>query len=147
MKKDQRQVSVKNMLENQLIIGVKNTSERQLPLTKEDVARIKTEVATLVRRLAGEKKKKIKKQLKNEEKQEDKWFIDIFAISFSRTKRSDRRKNKGASRKKMRKTRTTTFVKSVVFHAGMMQAYREGRMGISPRYHSFRLRKEENWQF
>lgn len=111
---------------------------------RKQLDRMKREANTLSDILSGKKKEKVDDKGKTViEAPKDKWFIDTYAIHLGYVKNSDRRKNKGKSRKKMRKTRSTTFVKSVVMQPGMMQAYREGRMGISPRQHSFRARKEE----
>ena len=73
----------------------------------------------------------------------ERWFIDIHQIHMSYVKNSDRRKNKGKSRKKMRKMRAKSFVKSVVLQPGMLEQYRSGKMGISPKTHSFSARKED----
>lgn len=109
---------------------------------QKKLERIKKEMTVLKERLEGKKKKKIDKEGAPVQEKE-RWFIDIHAIHLSYVKNSERRKNKGKSRKKLKKVRTTAFVKSVVAQPGMIQNYREGKMGISPRTHSFRMRKEE----
>lgn len=139
----QRREGVKERLESQLLSGVKQTKEGEKPLEDTDTQRIKREISLLGDRIAGKKKAVKVVKVGEVEEKKDKWFIDIFSISLGTTKHSERRKNKGKSRKKMRKTRSVSFFKSVVCQPGLIQAYREGRMGISPRSHSFRLRKDE----
>lgn len=142
-RKKERQASVKERLEKQLVANTKNTKEGIVPLTPTDTTRIKSELKALTLYLEGKKKTKIVVTDGKEQAKGDKWFIDIYSISMSKVKRSERRKNKGKSRKKMRTSRTKAFLKSVTVQPGLIQAYREGRMGISPKSHSFSLRKEE----
>lgn len=142
--KQQRREGVLKRLKKQLVGGVKVVKDVEIPLEPRDKERIKKEISILNDRLAG-KKKGVKELPKGAapEAPKQKWFIDIYQIHLGYVKNSERRKNKGKSRKKMRKTRNVTFVKSVIMQEGMMQAYREGRMGISPKNHSFRARREE----
>ncbi len=148
-----RQANAKKALEAQLLAGVKVVKElgvhKAAPLTPEDIARIKAEILILNDRLGGKKKKKQRKVVAGVEQEKgDRWFIDIYSISFSRTKHSARRgKGKGASRKKSRTVKTKTFLKAVVCQSGSIQAYREGRMGLSPKSHSFSLRKEVTYEY
>lgn len=143
--KQKRRKGAKDRLEAQLLSGVKRTKEGDVALSESDVKRIKAEIASLSDYLSGKKKtsKTVNQTDPKDNKPKEKWFIDIYAINLGTTRHSDRRKNKGKSRKKLRKTRSTTWVKTVTLQPGLVQAYREGRMGISPRSHSFRLRKEE----
>ncbi len=134
LKKDARRQRVIERLNNMLL-------KEELPQTTID--RIKTELGLLLHYLSGGKKKKKQTIVDGVERVEDRWYIDIFRISYSKVKRSERRKNKGKSRKKLRTLKSVSFVKTVVLQPGMMQAYRDGRMGISPREHSFRTRKDE----
>lgn len=105
---------------------------------------IEKDIKILKDRLAG-----IKKPVKTKSgavvvngKKEDRWFIDIYNISYSRVKRSERRKNKGKSRKKMRTQKTVSLLKTVTAQDGMITSYREGRMGLSPKNHKFILRRD-----
>lgn len=109
-----------------------------------DLTRMEKEAKILSDILSGKKKTVVneKGELVKEESKE-KWYIDIYQIHLGYVKNSERRKNKGKSRKKMKKVRSTSFVRSVIMQPGMMQAYRDGKMGISPKNHSFRARKEE----
>lgn len=142
--KEKRQSSVKDRLEKQLASGTKMTKEGEVPLEDKDKTRIKKELEIVKARLSGEKKKRATKvEGQSKDSKGDKWFIDIFTVSFSRVKHSERRKAKGKSRKKTRTVKTVSFFKSVTVQPGLIQAYREGRMGISPKSHSFRMRKEE----
>lgn len=146
-KLEKRREVTLEMLKKQLVSGVKETKEGTIPLLVSDKERIKKEIAILNDRLAG--KKKVKKMSVNAEgvlvKEGDKYYLDIMTISFSKVRHSDRRKNKGKSRKKSRTQKTTSLLKTVVLQAGMLQAYREGRMGLSPKTHSFRVRKAEEF--
>lgn len=99
------------------------------------------EIANIKKNLDGSKKKKQEQEESN--KKGDRWFIDIFAIHLGYVKNSERRKNKGKSRKKLKKVKTVNFVKSIIAQPGAIQSYREGRMGLSPKTHTFRMRKEE----
>lgn len=133
----------------QLESGKKMVKDTIQPLTPADVSRIKQEITNLEHYLSGKKKPR-KRKLKEgeiEQPQGDKYWIEIFSISFSTIKRSDRRKNKGKSRKKMRIQRSVTFVKKVVMQPGLLQKYRQGIMGISPRNHSFRVKKDEEFTY
>lgn len=112
------------------------TKEKRLP-------ELEREIKTLQDRLAGIKKSVPKSGAKTEVRDELRWFIDIYSVSYGYTKRSTRRQNKGKSRKKIKRAKTITFLKSVIFQPGMMDAYKEGRMGISPKQHVFKARKEE----
>lgn len=127
-------------------------SRREIVLVRlkakvEKSDREKKEIGILTDRLAG--KRKIKRMKVNAEGQlvaeKDKYYLDIMTVSFSKVKHSDRRKNKGKSRKKMRNKKTVTLLKSVILQPGMLQSYREGRMGLSPKTHSFRIRKHEEF--
>lgn len=105
--------------------------------------RVEFELARISFYLGGGKKNKRKIVVNGEVVQGDRWYIDIYRISYAKVKRSERRKNKGKSRKKLRTVKTLSFVKSVVLQPGMLSNFREGRMGISPREHTFRTRKDE----
>ena len=70
-------------------------------------------------------------------------IIDIYTVTYGYIKRAERRKNKGKSTKKMKKHKSVSFLRSMIAQPGMIQSLREGRMGISPKTHTFRLRKEE----
>lgn len=106
---------------------------------------IKSEISTLTDILSGKKKIKVdeKGELKVVEKPKERYFMDIYSIHLGYIKNSERRKNKGKSRKKMKKMKGKSFVKSVVLQPGMVQQFREGRMGISPKSHTITIRKEE----
>ena len=71
-------------------------------------------------------------------------MIDIFSIKYGYVKQSERRKNKGKSKKKLKKVKHSTLLKTVHAQVGMMQNLREGRGGYSPKHHSFRMRKLED---
>lgn len=77
------------------------------------------------------------------DKKEDRWFIDIYTLKYAATNRAARKKSKGKSRKKGRIVRSTSFLKSVVAQPGMISAYKDGKMGMSPKTHIFKMRKEE----
>jgi len=139
-----RRERVIERLKAQLKSKEKTVKSGKEPLTDKDKERINKEIRSIEDILSGVRGKKVVSD-KGEvvEAPKEKWFIDIYAIHMSYSKNSDRRKNKGKSRKKMRKVRSTSFVKSVVAQPGMIQSYRDGKMGVSPKLHSFRMRKEE----
>lgn len=117
----------------------------KIALTKEDRLRIAKELEVLGDYMQGKKKvqKNRRSVIKTDgEKPKDKWFIDIHSISTSYVKRSVRKKNKGKSTKKLKRVKSVNFIRSVVARDGDITAYREGRMGISNRLHTFRMRKE-----
>lgn len=149
-KKQGRRATSLERLEAQLLSGVKTKKQGEdpIPLSDEDKIRIKKEIATIKERLAGNKKvKKSPTQVVENTSQKEKWVIDIHSVHMAYTKRSERRKNKGKSRKKMKKVRNVSFVKSIDNKPGLIQAFRDGRMGLSPKTHSFRLRKIEEFTF
>lgn len=127
-----RQAAAKWRLEEQLRSGLHVEKD-------EDKSRIKQEISTLELRLNGHRKRK--KVI--EGKKDTSNIIDIYQISFSTTKHSERRKNKGKSRKKMRTVKNRTLVRSVKAREGDITAYKEGRMGYSPKNHVFVMRSEE----
>lgn len=114
-------------------------------LTKEEKDSIKYEM-TVVSAAIGRKKKGRKKQTgeQGQEQTGDKYWIEIFSIHYSKIKHSDRRKNKGKSRKKLRVKKAKTFLKKVVLQPGLLQRYRDGVMGLSPKTHSFSIRRDED---
>lgn len=144
-----RRERVASRLTAQLKSGTKTVGTEQVSLTIGDITRIKKELGLVNSYLSGKKRvRRVKKgQAMVSADNKDRWFLDIFKLHYGYTKRSERRKNKGKSRKKMKKVKTVTFVKSVILQPGMMAAYRDGKMGISPREHSFRARKEEIMSF
>lgn len=117
----------------------------ELPdILQKNIDRVEGEILSLKDKLSG-KKKMVVNEKGNlvVEVPKERWFIDIYAIHLGYIKNSERRKNKGKSRKKMKKMKTKSFVKSIVAQKGMIEAFKEGRMGISPKTHTFTMRKEE----
>lgn len=137
-RKDIRRKKAKSRLEKQLEI------ECKAEFTPLNVLRIEQEIKTLTDRLSGIKKplKRDKDKIIVNGKKEDRWWIDIYSISYARIKRTERKKNKGKSRKKMRTQKTVALLRSVVAQEGMITNYRDGRMGMSPKNHKFVLRRE-----
>lgn len=142
MRKQQRREKVKKNLEAQLVSGVKPSGTEKVPLSAGDRVRISKEIKTLTDRLSGIKKQQSNKPQQQEVSQ-DKWVIDIYSITYGYAKRSERRKNKGKSRKKLRRVKTVSLLRTIVAQPGMIENYRQGRGGISPKTHKFTLRKEE----
>lgn len=136
-KKVNRQKRVISYLENQVKKGIKFNGLR---LNEKDRKRIEEELQNLRNSLENKKKKA---KAGGDNKQKDKWFIDIYSVQYGYVKRSDRRKNKGKSRKGLKKTKNVSLLKTVVAQDGMITAYKEGRMGLSPKTHAFKLRKDE----
>jgi hypothetical protein len=135
-----RQKRVIIYLQNQLKTGFCGTESAQIPMSDNDRKRIEFELDRLLNPKA---KKKAKTEDKGPVKNPERWYIDIYSIKYGYIKNSERKKQKGKSRKKMKKVKTSSLLKSVVAQDGMITAYKEGRMGLSPKNHSFKLRKEE----
>jgi hypothetical protein len=115
--------------------------DKLIPLTDKDIARIEAELQQLLN-------PKIKQKLKPGTAEiADKWYIDVYTIKYGYIKNSERRKNKGKSRKKMKRVKTVSFIKSMIAQPGMIQAFKEGRMGLSPKHHTFKLRREDPSNF
>ena len=118
--------------------------EEKVPLTLGDVTRIQKDIANTIKLIGKKKPSRSRKRTGIlDDSKGDKWIIDIFTVTYGYIKRSERKKNKGKSTKKMKKHKSVSFVRSVIAQPGMIQSLREGRMGISPKTHTFRLRKEE----
>ena len=140
LKKQTRQKRVILYLQNQLKRNekVKNWNTTPIsPLTEKDVERIERELESLTNPRTK------KKLIPGTTKIEDKWYIDIYTIKYGYVKQSERRKNKGKSRKKMKRVKSSSLLRTVIAQTGMITAYKEGRMGLSPKQHSFKLRKED----
>jgi hypothetical protein len=147
LKKQVRQKRVITYLQNQLKTGKKvdynlmnphvNDEDKLIDLTDKDKIRIKQELNNI---LNPKSKKKV---VAGVQQSTDRWFIDIFAIKYGYVKNSERRKNKGKSKKKLKRVKSSSFLKSIVAQPGMITALKEGRMGMSPKSHMFRLRKED----
>jgi hypothetical protein len=139
-------------LELQLTSGIKVTTDYDpevkgyltLALTDQDRERIKSEVKHLHDYLNGVKKVKKKKAAEAQSDKNDKWIIDIYTVTYGYVKNSERRKkaNKGKSKKKMKKVKTVSLIKSITAQPGMVRNYTEGRMGLSPKSHIFKLRRD-----
>lgn len=147
LKKQKRQQRVIEYLQLQLKTGKKidynlknphvDDEDKLIDLSEKDISRIERELESLTNPRSK------KKLITNSTQPVDKWYIDIFAIKYGYVKQSERRKNKGKSKKKMKRVKSSSFLKSVIAQPGMITAYKDGRMGLSPKQHSFRLRKED----
>jgi hypothetical protein len=139
-------------LEQQLITNQKPLESARLQagekvmqdLSENDQKRIKTEVKILHDRLNGTKKAVKRKNTEGtgNNSKEDRWLIDIYSVNYGYVKNSERRKNKGKSKKKLKKVKTVSLLRTVVAQNGMITAYKEGRMGLSPKSHAFKLRRD-----
>lgn len=143
-KKDTRRESAITRFEQQLGSKEKRVKDVMVPLTPLDITRIKTDITNTSNRIGKKKASRSKKRagviadVKGE-----RWIIEIYTVTYGYIKRSERKKNKGKSTKKMKKHKTVSFLRSMIAQPGMIQLLREGRMGVSPKTHTFRLRKEE----
>lgn len=118
---------------------------KKVPVENKDIKdRISNEMKILTDRMNGVKKALKKQPEPGKNISKDKWLIDIYTVNYGYVKNSVRRKkeNKGKSKKKMKKVKTTTFVKTVINQPGMIQSFKEGRMGLSPKTHVFKLRQD-----
>lgn len=134
LRKQIRQKRVVAYLQHQLKTGQNHIGA----LSDENKARIEKELNNLLNPKA--KKAEVNPVTKQVE---DRWFIDIYTIKYGYMKNSERRKNKGKSKKKMRRVKTVSFIKSIIAQPGMIQSFKEGKMGISPKSHTFKMRKDE----
>lgn len=142
-KKDARRESAIDRFQAQLGSKVKTVGTEKIPLTPLDITRIKQDITNTKNRIGKSNTRRAKKTLGALESKGDKWFIDIYTVTYGYVKRSERRKNKGKSTKKLKKKKTVSFLKSVVAQEGMITAMKEGRSGLSPKTHVFKLRREE----
>lgn len=153
--KQRRQISALERLEKQLQSGMKSTFDIlpdgtkwqcQAILTEKDIKRIKSEIQTLKLSLQGIKKTRISKTtFEPVEVKKNTWVIDIFSIKYgyeSKAARKQAGKTRG-SRKKMKRVKRMTLVKSVSMIPGVLQKYKDGLMGISPKQHVFKARNTE----
>ena len=150
-----RQQHSKERLETQLVSGVKRVKvsnfagikkDQTVQLSPADKERIKKEIKILDDALHGVKKVNRKRKQPTttiQQTETEKTYIDIYSVSYGYTKRTVRKKNKGKSRKKMKRVKSLTLLRSIIAQPGAITAFREGRMGISPKHHVFKLRTEE----
>lgn len=141
--KDLRRESAVTRFQKQLDSKEKRVKDDIVPLTSSDVTRIKTDITNTKNNIGKTERKQSRKRSGLLTESKEKWFIDIYSVSYGYVKNSERRKNKGKSTKKLRKRKTVGFVRSVVAQEGMITAMKEGRMGVSPKTHVFKMRKEE----
>lgn len=135
IRKTKRRISARERLLAQLESGRLITDDKKLEF-------VKNQINILNDRIKGLKKFK-KTKFQTKELEEDKDFvIDIYRITTSYAKRSERRKTKGKSRKSLKQIKTVSFLKSVANRPGLITAYKEGKQGISPKEHKFILRKK-----
>ncbi len=153
--KKRRQISALERLEKQLQSGIKNFSfptpdgkriTETSALSDKDITRIKREIQTLKSSLQGIKKTRVSKTTSEPvEVKKNHWVIDIFSIKYGYENKAAKRqagKVKG-SRKKMKRVKRMTLVKSVSMIPGILQKYKDGVMGISPKHHVFKARNTE----
>lgn len=144
--KQEKQTNALLKLEAKLASGKKvlkvdgKTTEHYTDLTIEDIEITKEQIQILKNRLEGIKKTKIKSKKEVEADKYKNKVIDIFTIKFGYVKKSERKKSKGKSRKGMKKVKTVTYLKSVPLKEGLFTAMKEGKAGISPKFHKFNIR-------
>lgn len=155
-KKQARRENALSRLKAQLASGVKPLESARLQagdrvmqeLLPQDSKRILKEIITLEDRLSGKRKQQPKKSpTEVATREDDKWLIDIYSVKYGYVKQAERRKNKGKSKKKMKKVKSVSLLKSVKAHPGDILAYREGKRGLSPKDHVFKMRKEEEFNY
>lgn len=143
-KKDKRREAAIERFKNELDSKEKRVKDVMVPLTPSDVTRIKTDITNTSNRIGKKKASRSKKRAGViDDNKGERWIIEIYTVTYGYIKRSERKKNKGKSTKKMKKHKTVSFLRSMVAQPGMIQSLREGRMGVSPKTHTFRLKKEE----
>jgi len=137
-------------MQNQLLLGSRpekqngKTTNNLVLMTEQDKKRLQKEITSLTNRINGVKKKTIKKENAVEEKVNP-WVIDIFSIKYGYQNKAAKKiaKKSRGSRKKMKRVKTMTLVKTVVLQKGLLQKYKDGLMGISPKNHVFKTRNTE----
>jgi hypothetical protein len=111
------------------------------------VERQKREIENIKKNISDGKKRKRKKHQPQEgaPKEEGRYLIDIYRVHYSYAKNSERRKRKkgGNKGKRIKRQKSLTLLKTVIAQPGMITNYKEGRVGISPKDHVFKIRKEE----
>jgi hypothetical protein len=110
--------------------------------TKE---RLKAHIAETIDALNGVKKvKKSKTTGEIVDKSYEGEFIEIYRVSYGYVRRTERKKlkGKGQSTKKLKTKRqkTLTLLRTVANRPGLLQRFREGKEGISPKHHTFSLK-------
>lgn len=119
------------------------TTDVLIPLSKHDKNRLSQEIASLKRRISGDRvvKAKSTNNTSLEENKYEGWVIDIYNVKFGYQNQADRKAaKKGGKRKKMKKKKTLTFLKSVNMKSGLLKKYKDGLMGISPKTHVFKIK-------
>jgi hypothetical protein len=144
---EQRRQSALSLLTKQLEAGIKPASRKnpeERPLTDKEINEKKSQIDTLQRRLRGEKV--VKKQVvngKTVEKQDDGFSIEIYSVRYGYQSKAAARSAKGKKKKGMKKVKTMTLLQTVKNRPGLITAYKNGTMGISPKSHVFKMVKKE----
>jgi len=140
-------------LKTQLLLGTKKvkvngkTTDAETPLTNADITRIKYEIDILSQRLSGTTITRLKNQrkVKDSDIKEIKVntkVIDIYSVTYGYGNKAAKKaagKSRG-KRIKMKKIKRMGFVKSVQMLDGILDKYRQGKMGLSPKHHVFKTR-------
>ncbi len=138
---EQKRLRAKQLLVQQIELGIKPISKKnpvERPYTEREIQEKKDQIEILNARLNGEKRfSKNKKQ--QEVREEENWVIEIYKINFGYVKNSERRKLKGGSKKKLKKVKTMTLHQTVKNRPGLINQYKAGLMGISPKTHAFKM--------
>ena len=125
-------------MKDQLTMGIKpdkSSPGAAIEMSDKDKQRLSNEIKALTDRLNGVKKK-VNKEIVVEG---PKWYIDIFTVKYGWSKKERGKKKK----MKTKRVKQTSFVKSVTSRPGLLQRYKEGLEGISPKHHIFKLRRDE----
>lgn len=144
----QRLLDSLERMQNQLLSSMKPEKQtgNLIEMTVADKKRLQQEIQTLTNRINGVKKSKI--QVKSTEivEQKNTWVIDIYAIKYGYQNKAAKKaaKKSSGSRKKMKRVKQMSLVKTVVLVPGSLQKYKDGLMGISPKNHVFKTRNTEH---
>ena len=135
-------------MQNQLLLGTKPEKQTGniIEMSKEDKSRLQREIISLQNRINGVKKSKAKVKNSTEiVEQKNTWVIDIYSVKYGYQNKAAKKaaKKSSGSRKKMKRVKKMTLVKSVVAIPGYLQKYKDGLMGISPKNHVFKMRNTE----
>lgn len=141
-------------MQNQLLLGVKpekingKTTGIAVKMTDQDLKRLKSEIKLLSDRIAGVKKVKAVKSTGEAIEKANPWVIDIYSVKYGYASKAAKKASKGKSKKtKMKRVKSISLVKTVTSQPGMLQRYKDGLMGISPKNHVFKMRNTATQPF
>jgi hypothetical protein len=155
MSKQSSRRSAVLQLETHLKRGTKPVSKNNLverEYTKEEIAEMQSQIEVLKRRINGEsisktKTPKIRSSKSKDvdsENYDDGYVIKIYSVKFGFVNKAAKKQTKGKSKavkKKMKKEKNDVLVQTVKNRPGLINRYKSGLMGYSPKNHTFKMVK------